>query len=84
MFVTAAIRRFLSDRLAGHPGRDLVERYLAFGPEANETQVNVRPANGEKVEGKSQTWTNGTITWFNIRVPHNANMEPEWTDYEMR
>jgi hypothetical protein len=85
MKVTEAITRFLQARLATHPGRDLVERFLTLGGASTlEVQVNVAASNGEPVEGKRTTWTDGVNSWWNIRVPKNANAEPEWDDYELR
>jgi hypothetical protein len=83
--VTEAISRFLAARLAEHPGRDLLERYLSFGgPVALETQLNVAAGNGEPVEGRRTTWTDGVDTWWNIRIPKKASDSPEWNDYELR
>lgn len=85
MKVTAALSRFLEVRLATHPGCDLVHRFLAAGgAAAMETQVNVAAGNGEPVEGRRTTWSDGVNTWWNIRIPKNANAEPEWEDYELR
>jgi hypothetical protein len=85
MKVTQAITRFLQARLESHPGRDLLERYLKTGgASALETQVNVAAGNGEPVEGKRTTWTDGVNSWWNVRVPKNANDQPEWDDYELR
>jgi len=83
--VTEAIARFLTAKLEDHPGRDLLERYLSHGgPQTLETQMNVAAGDGEPVEGKRTTWTNGIDSWFNIRIPRNANADPEWNDYELR
>jgi hypothetical protein len=83
--VTEAISRFLAAKLSAHPGYDLLERYLSFGgPAAIETQVNVAAGKGEPVEGRRATWTDGVDTWWNIRIPKNANANPEWKDYELR
>jgi hypothetical protein len=49
-----------------------------------ETQVNVAVGNGEPVAGKRSTFTNGTDTWHSIRVPKDADSEPNWEDYELR
>ena len=49
-----------------------------------ETQVNVSPGNGEPVEGKRTTWSDGINEWWNIRLPKNANDTPTWSDYELR
>lgn len=82
--VTQAIRRFLASQRTWHPGADLIDKYLQWGPENLETQVNAAADGGEPVEGRRHTWTDGNLTWFNIRVPKNANTKPEFNDYEMR
>ena len=48
-----------------------------------ETQLNVKAADGEPVEGKRSTWSDGIREWWSIRLPHNANSEPSWEDYEL-
>lgn len=82
--VTEAISRFLAAKLETHPGRDLLQRYLSYGPVAMETQVNVAAGNGEPVEGRRTTWTDGIDTWWSLRIPKRANDVPEWNDYKMR
>ena len=47
-----------------------------------ETQINVS-TNGEPVEGRTNTYSDGQFTWWNIRMPKNANSEPEWNDYQL-
>ena len=83
--VTEGIRRFLASK-RDHPfilpGADLIDRFLER--ENLETQVNAAQDKGEPVEGRRNTWTDGTCTWFHIRVPKNANDKPEWDDYELR
>lgn len=81
--VTEGLRRFLAAK-PDLPGADLIERYLRWGPENVETQVNVAADDGDPVEGKRNTWTDGLSTWFHIRIPKNAMTEPEWNDYELR
>jgi len=82
--VTEAIRRFLAAKQAKLPGADLIERYLRFGPEKLETQINVASDGGDPVEGRRNTWTDGICNWFHIRIPKNAYDKPEWNDYELR
>lgn len=49
-----------------------------------ETQVNVSSgSDGEPVDGKKATWTDGVRSWWGIRVPKNANSEPEFKDYPL-
>ncbi|MGA2061682.1 MAG: primase-helicase family protein [Thermoguttaceae bacterium] len=74
---------FLQAQVPRHNGPDLLERVLRFLP-ALEIQVNVSAANGEPVDGKRGTFTDGVNQWFNIRIPHNADSEPQWHDYELR
>jgi hypothetical protein len=84
MKVTASINAFLQSKLESHPGRDLLERYLAFGGATNlETQVNVAAGNGEPVDGKRGVYTDGVRNWHNLRIPKNANAEPTFNDYEL-
>lgn len=82
--VTEGFRRFLAAKQADLPGADLIERFLRWGPENLETQINVAPDGGDPVEGRRNTWTDGTCNWFHIRVPKNADDKPEWNDYELR
>lgn len=82
--VTEGIRRFLMAQQDHLPGADLIDRFLRWGPENLETQVNAAADAGDPVEGRRNTWTDGTCTWFHIRVPKNANDKPEWDDYELR
>jgi len=82
--VTEVVRRFLATQQAKLPGADLIERYLRYGPENLETQVIVAPDGGDPVEGRRNTWTDGTCNWYHIRIPKNANDKPEWDDYELR
>ena len=82
--VTEGFRRFLTARQAALPGADLIERYLHWGPENLETQVNVAADGGDPVEGRRNTWTDGSCNWFHIRIPKNAFGVPEWNDYELR
>jgi len=81
--VTEGLRRFLAAR-PDLPGADLIERYLHLGPKNLETQVNVAADDGDPVEGRRNTWTDGLSTWFHIRIPKNAMSVPEWDDYELR
>ena len=82
--VTEGIRRFLATQQEGLPGADLLKRYLAYGPEKLETQINVASDGGDPVEDRRNTWTDGTCNWFHIRIPKNAYDKPEWNDYELR
>ncbi len=82
--VTEGFRRFLTIRQPDLPGADLIERYLRWGPENLETQVNVAADGGDPVEGRRNTWTDGSCNWFHIRIPKNAFDVPEWNDYELR
>ena len=77
--VTEAIQVFLKARSLPS-NADLVARWSP----AMETQVNVAQGNGEAVDGKRTTWSDGINEWWNIRLPKNANDVPEWKDYELR
>jgi len=81
--VSQAFRRFLASVQNQLPGADLIARYLQYGPENLETQVNTCSDDGDPVEGRRHTWTDGESTWFSIRIPKNAMLTPEWEDYEL-
>ncbi len=81
--VIQSIQAFLEAQLPRHNGSDLLERALRYGS-ALEIQVNVAAGNGEPVDGKRSTYSDGVNEWFNIRIPRNADSEPEWHDYELR
>ncbi len=78
MKITEAIKVFLNDtKLPANA--DLVARWHA----GLETQINVAQGDGEAVEGKRTTYTNGTYDYWNIRIPKGANDTPTWHDYEL-
>jgi hypothetical protein len=77
--VTESIQNFLRARRKDHNGPDLLNRWEPF----METQVNVSSAGGDPVDGKRNTWTDGIYEWWNIRIPKNANSEPEFRDYTL-
>jgi hypothetical protein len=76
--VSEALQAFLQARKTA-ANTDLLDRWSI----AMETQVNVLAGDGEPVAGKRSTWTNGTETWWSIRIPHDANSEPTWDDYKL-
>jgi len=78
--VTEAIQSFLRTRRETHNAPELLDRWTPF----METQVNMAADNGEPVDGKRSTYTDGEYEWFNIRIPKNAAGEPEFRDYELR
>ena len=79
MKVTEAIKVFLeAQKLPANS--DLIARWTL----APETQLNVAAGDGEPVEGKRTTYSDGINEWWNIRLPKNANDKPIWTDYELR
>jgi hypothetical protein len=59
---------------------DLIDRWSI----SMETQINVSSEGGTSVDGKRGTYTDGINEWFQIRIPHGANSEPEWKDFELR
>ena len=77
--VSEALRNFLNARQTP-ANADLIERWGIY----METQVNVAVGEGEPVAGKRSTYVNGGDSWWNIRVPKDANSEPSWDDYELR
>lgn len=80
--VTQAISSFLTAKKRTHNGPDLLERYLQYGP-FMETQVNVAAGDGEPVDGKRSTYSDGLDTWWNIRIPKRADSDPEFKDYKL-
>ena len=78
--VTEAIQNFIRARRPTHNAPELLDRLNPF----METQVNVAADNGEPVDGRRSTYTDGEYTWFNIRIPKNAAGEPEFHDYDLR
>lgn len=77
--VTQAIQNYLNARKAHHNGPDLLERWTPY----METQINVSAGLGEPVADKRNTWTDGLIEWWNIRIPKNADSEPVFRDYNL-
>jgi len=71
-----AIQYFLNARRPGHNAPELLDSWSS----AMETQV-LCVATGEPVEGKRNTWTDGEFTWHHIRIPRDADSEPNWRDY---
>lgn len=76
--LSEAIYNFINARKTTNA--DLVARWNI----GMETQINVAADNGEPVDGKRSTYTDGEFEWFNIRVPKNAASNPEFRDYELR
>ncbi|MEN6367676.1 MAG: primase-helicase family protein [Thermoguttaceae bacterium] len=76
--VTEALRAFLEARKTP-ANADLVARW----GRNMETQVNVAAGNGEPVDGKRSTWSDGINEWFNIRIPKNAATDPSFNDYSL-
>lgn len=60
---------------------DLFDRVLEYGCNM-EIQVNVTPGeDGEPVEGRNSTFTNGLDTWWSFRIPKGAyTNEASWKD----
>lgn len=59
---------------------DLIERWSID----METQTNVARDNGEPVDGKRNTFTDGEYEWFSFRIPKHANAVPEFRDWTLR
>ena len=66
--VSEALHKFLQARKTP-ANADLIDRWSI----AMETQLNVAVGDGEPVEGKRSTFSNGTDTWHSIRAPKDAN-----------
>jgi hypothetical protein len=81
--VNQSIKSYLQAQLPRHNGCDLLERVVRHLPDM-EMQINVSAGDGDPVEGKRSTYTDGIDEWWNIRIPKNADSEPEWHDYELR
>jgi len=78
--VTTAIRAFL-EHTKTEFNADLVERYQRN----MEAQVNIHPGeDGERSDKAKNTYTNGTLEWFNFRVPKKAMSEPEHNDWRIK
>ena len=75
--VSESLRKFLNARKTP-ANADLIDRWSID----METQVNV--VRGEPVAGKRNTYTDGEYEYWNIRIPKNADTEPEWPDYVIR
>lgn len=76
-----SIKRFLQAKT--HP--DLASLYSL----EMEVQVNVAQDDGERIEGeyrgvKWNGYTDNLTTWKPIRIPWNANSEPEYVDSDLR
>lgn len=82
MQVSDSIRTFLEASKPTHNGHDLLDFYLSHA--GLETQVNVAAGDGERVDGKRSTYTDGLNTWWAIRIPKKADSEPEWTEYDLK
>lgn len=78
--VTQAIQNFFNALKATHNDPSLLERWTP----SMETQINVAAGSGEPVAGKRNTYTDGDSEWWNIRIPKNANSDPEFKDYQLR
>jgi hypothetical protein len=77
--VLTSITKFLNHHRERGIAPDLLARYT---PDM-EVQVLVGSANGSPVEGKQGCYTDGKNTWWNIRVPKNADSEPELNNYRL-
>ena len=63
-----------------HNAPELLDRLNPF----MEMQVNLAADNGEKVDGKRGTYTDGEFTWWQHPHPEERTGEPEFQDYEIR
>ena len=73
----------LNSFLTYHRERGVAPDLLARWTPGMETQVLVSSAGGSPVEEKPGCFTNGMQSWWNIRVPKNADSEPEFNDYPL-
>jgi hypothetical protein len=79
MKLSESLQKFLNARKSP-ANQDLLARWHI----GMETQANMMVGDGELVAGKRTTWSNGTETWHNFRIPHGANSDPQWDDYDIR
>lgn len=49
-----------------------------------EVQIMVDQGDGEPVEGKTGVYTDGMNTWYNLRIPKNANSNAIDNDFDLR
>ena len=77
--VIESLTNFLTAKKKSHNAPELLDLWT---PDM-ETQVNVSSGNGEPVEGRRHTWSDGMHEWWNIRIPKNANSDPEFSDYNL-
>lgn len=85
VLATESILNFLQAKVdkGEHNGPDLIQRYMKYGCNM-ETQVNVSAGEGEPVDGKRSTYTDGIDTWFSFRIPKGAYDEPHFKDFYIR
>lgn len=78
--VLSALTKFLAAKRDAGIAPDLLARWT---PEM-ETQVLVGGGSaGRPVDGRSGCYTDGKNKWWNIRVPKNADSDPQWRDYQL-
>ncbi|WP_428303700.1 primase-helicase family protein [Lacipirellula sp.] len=73
----------LDNFLAYHREQGIAPDLLARWHPGMETQVLVSSVGGWPVEEKPGCYTDGMKSWWNIRVPKNADSEPEFNDYPL-
>jgi len=84
MHVLPTLVEFLRQQRDNHNCKDLLDFYLQFDG-ALETQLNVAAGNGHPVQGRTSTYEDDTGNeWWNIRIPRQADSEPNWDDYDLK
>jgi hypothetical protein len=78
--VLQAVENFLISQRSAHNGPDLIDRVLSG---RMELQINVAAGSGEPVADARNTYSDGMNKWWNIRIPKNANSQPQWNDYPL-
>jgi len=78
MKITDALVAFLKN--SQHNTRRVADWYSP----SMEVQIMVGKDDGETVDGKMGTFTNGEETWYNVRIPRNANDVPVNNDHELQ
>lgn len=76
----AALQTFFTNVASKVNNADMLDRWTP----GMETQINVSPEGGERVDGQKNVWADEVGNhWFNIRIPRQANSDPYFKDFDM-
>jgi Family of unknown function (DUF5906) len=81
--VLNCLENHLTARKQDHNDPALIDTIVSLGVSKLEWQINVSAGNGEPVAGKRNTYSDGLMSWWNIRIPHDADTNPKWRDYNL-